>query len=365
MRFNRHLMALALPLLLATAAPARAETAPASEQRVLNVQGTGPRGSAGLGDRITVTVQGLTQIANNKCRSLTLFLNRSPLTGMPPESCDLVQGEVTFILDRNPEIDQNDTAWRRLLGSPSGPFKPVSVSIGASDDVYVPTDVREFNIFVISRKSFYVFIVAISFAISLFVLLCARTPIIRDSSPIAGGSMPPFSLTKFLAAFWLFLVLAGYFLMWMITGELDSVTDSVLVLLAIGSTTALASEIIDTVHVDVSAPGETKGAPHLPGPSRGFFADLLTDGSGIMSIYRFQALAWNIVLGAIFCGEIYRNLAMPEFDAVLLGLMGISNSTYVAFKFPENKKKSLAGKAAVRAADGAQPAAPPTVSPNP
>jgi len=39
----------------------------------------------------------------------------------------------------------------------------------------------------------------------------------------------------------------------------------------------------------------------------------------------------------ILVSSVYNNLAMPEFSATLLGLMGISSGTYIGFKFPEQK----------------------------
>ncbi len=35
--------------------------------------------------------------------------------------------------------------------------------------------------------------------------------------------------------------------------------------------------------------------------------------------------------------EVYNELAMPEFSATLLGLLGISAGTYVGFKLPETR----------------------------
>ena len=49
-------------------------------------------------------------------------------------------------------------------------------------------------------------------------------------------------------------------------------------------------------------------------------------------------VVWTIVLGVIFAWSVYRNMTMPEFDASLLTLMGISSGTYVGFKFPEKLK---------------------------
>ena len=42
--------------------------------------------------------------------------------------------------------------------------------------------------------------------------------------------------------------------------------------------------------------------------------------------------AWTLVLGIIFVQEVYRGLAMPEFNASLLALLGISAGTYLGLK---------------------------------
>lgn len=68
--------------------------------------------------------------------------------------------------------------------------------------------------------------------------------------------------------------------------------------------------------------------------SEGITKDLLTDVNGV-SFHRFQMLVWTIVLGFIFCVEVYKTLRMPEFDTTLLALMGISAGTYLGFKIPE------------------------------
>lgn len=73
-----------------------------------------------------------------------------------------------------------------------------------------------------------------------------------------------------------------------------------------------------------------------PAPSTGFINDILSDDNGI-SFHRFQIFAWTIVLLYIFIRSVYNTLAMPDFDATLLGLMGISGGTYIGFKLPERQ----------------------------
>jgi hypothetical protein len=67
-----------------------------------------------------------------------------------------------------------------------------------------------------------------------------------------------------------------------------------------------------------------------------FMTDLLGD-DGVISFHRFQIAAWTLVLGTIFVEQVATQLAMPEFNATLLGLMGISSGTYIGFKIPATR----------------------------
>ena len=63
---------------------------------------------------------------------------------------------------------------------------------------------------------------------------------------------------------------------------------------------------------------------------------MLSDGSGY-SFHRFQIFGWTVALGGVFVSDVYNNLAMPEFSATMLSLMGMSSGTYIGFKFPEQR----------------------------
>ena len=64
--------------------------------------------------------------------------------------------------------------------------------------------------------------------------------------------------------------------------------------------------------------------------------DLLAENNQV-SFYRFQIFVWTLILGIMFVLSVYNELAMPEFSATLLGLLGISAGTYVGFKLPETR----------------------------
>src|SRR5204862_7954738 len=134
-------------------------------------------------------------------------------------------------------------------------------------------------------------------------------------------------------ACWFFWVIAAYVFIWLICDELDTITDSVLGLIGIGSATAIGAALIDQNKATVDAATQT---------TRGFLRDVMSDNTGAISLHRFQMFVWTLVLGVIFIASVYNNLEMPEFSATLLGLMGISSGTYLGFKVPETKATDIA-----------------------
>ena len=333
--FKRALALLTLGLLFASIAAA--QTQPPVVARVVSARGSNDDGSAGLGDRLTLKIRNfdnLLQQVNGNCRALVLFLAESPLPSMPPEACDTYEGEVTFVLDRVPTDDKNDAAWHRLLGEPTGQRRLVRVNIGPSDQYFIPTDVTEFKLFLVPDLALWIYLVVLIACVILFALLCQRTNVIRAPVAPPGGGLAPYSLSRFQLAFWFVLVVAGYMLVWIVTGELDTITQSILAIIGMGSGTALGAALIDSP----SGGKDTTQPPPPAQSSRGFLADIISDpaGSGV-SIQRFQMFVWTLILGIIFVVSVYKDLSMPEFSGTLLGLMGISSGTYLGFKFPEKK----------------------------
>lgn len=336
---------------------------PATEPQVMSAKGYGRNGSAGLGDRLEVTVRNfpaLLEKVSGNCHAIVLFLDGLPLRQMAPESCNQYDGTVRYLLDRVP--DANDQEWHRLLGSPNNFVRKVRVSVGANDQFAFPTHVQSFGLRVLPSRGFYTFLGLLAFFLISFVYLCRTTGIIRTPGHPAHPGARPYSLSRFQMSFWFFLVINGYLFMWLITGELDTITDSVLALIGIGSGTALGAALIDaqpsgtatlttsTATSDATSTVTSVSAPMPsppPEPSQGFLRDILSDTGEGISIHRFQMFAWTLILGLIFIGSVYKDLGMPEFNATLLGLMGVSSGTYLGFKLPEKKQSDQAAAAQV------------------
>jgi hypothetical protein len=280
---------------------------------------------AGLDDRISVHVQNfgtLLKNANGNCQGIVLFLEGMPIKGDKPESCDPVMGHVRYRLVRTKD---DDAAWHTLLGSPHGYAHEIAISVGSDQQFSIPST-ASFSLEVIPHMQFLAFLIIITLALAVFLYLCRTTSLVRSGThPVPNQR--PYSLSLFQMAFWFFLVIAAYVFVWLITDELDTITESILALIGIGAATALGATLIDQKK---AAP-----APDEPGgTSKGFLNDVMSDPTGV-SLHRFQMFVWTVVLGVIFIGSVYKNLAMPQFSATLLGLMGISSGTYLGFKVPE------------------------------
>jgi hypothetical protein len=330
---------------------------------------------AGLNQRLSVHVQNfgkLLEKTNGNCAGIVLFLDGMPIQGLDPESCEPVEGHVRFFLRRT---DQDADTWHSLLGRPHSFVRNISVSVGPSGQISIPTQVQSFELQVLPRHGFYLFILVLLGALVGFVLLCSRSDVIRSTTanPPAGEAKP-YSLARFQMAFWFFLVVAAYIFVWLIADELNTITDSILGLIGIGAGTALGAALIDSKSADKLDPvalqsdidtlqGQVAAATddgtkaalvqqlaekqqlfktaqaaaiEAAQPSRGFFNDVLAGPDGV-SFHRFQMFVWTLILGVIFLGSVYKDLSMPEFSATLLGLMGLSSGTYLGFKVPEKK----------------------------
>jgi len=217
-------------------------------------------------------------------------------------------------------------------------------------------------------------------------------------SNIENDSRPPYSLGKTQMAWWFFLILGSYLFISVATFDYETISTQALVLIGIAAGTGLGAIAIESSKIStaqtalkkakaelaklegreealtnnvkrltklkapdpeqsarsVAMTGEVSEIPALKarleeqiesetkilkGPTtQHFWLDLVSDSDGV-SFHRFQNVVWSIVLGGVFLFQVWQNLAMPEFSATLLTLMGITSGTYLGFKFPEKKVK--------------------------
>jgi hypothetical protein len=230
------------------------------------------------------------------------------------------------------------------------------------------------------------------------IALGASTALLRDADlPLRADGCPQFSLSRLQLAFWTYVVVGSFLVIWLVTDRLDTLNTTILALLGISSGTTFASKIASSVTLsDGKSPAEPKRAARRhrsvselvdaitgelkeleseadvvererlaqPSPeldhragrlavriarlkedldylSRSavtrFCIDLLAE-NGRVTLHRLQIIVWTVVLGVVFIHRVAKELSMPTFDNTLLGLMGLSSLTYVALKVPELKR---------------------------
>ena len=354
---------------------------------------------AGIGDTIIVEVEHLSP--DIKTGELILFLEGRPLRGV---TNSLVEGRLSFLLKRT--NDSSDT-WGVLLAKPDfDPYRLETVSVGfpnqqpfAFADKDNPTRI---SLRVYYRGWAIFCLILLVLTVILFVWLARTTGIIRDPNPpLLGARLRPYSLARTQAAVWFFLIIGSFIFICLITGDYNTITEQALILMGIGTGTALGSAMIDaskndtansqlselnpqrvqlqsevtelTAKRDAQSKQITDAGAAATADNKQTLSDLnvklnttqaqldeiakkISDASSGLSkpasegflrdlltdvnginFHRFQMLAWTIVLAFLFCAGVYTALAMPQFSGTLLALMGISAGTYLGFKIPEKQ----------------------------
>lgn len=306
-----------------------------------------------LGDVVAVASSSLADL--RKCASpnnpLVLYLDGKPLKGMPeyPPS-DPAGNEILYTFGVGA---LNRPVWSALLGSPGiGSTRTVAVSVGLADGYPLPSHAT-IALRPLPPGWFGLWSALFVAGLIAFAWLARSSNMLRGGTPSGGRT---FSIARSQAAWWFFLVLAAYLLIGLTTGDYTtSLNQTALFLLGIASATAVGSAAVDAskntpaeqaaqqqVKAGLQAlanltPDQQDKLAKLKGESQGWLKDVLSDSEGV-DFHRFQMLAWTLVLGIIFVVRVWQTLAMPDFDATLLGLMGLSAGTYVGLKIPETTK---------------------------
>ncbi len=311
---------------------------------------TAVNGRLEVGQIITVVVDHLSDwSASHNPRTLVPYLNGRALTGLYPEEVNLSENRLLFHLKRTPEAKKE---WENLLHEPVM-RRSVSFSVGLEGKSPFDTvfDSEKRLIFTVIPKTWaIVSLVLVLGILVLLVYLATHTNILRDPGPCPAPKYRRYDLGRVQTAFWFFIVWTSYLCIWLISGDLDTLTPSVLGLMGIIAVTALGPRLMGVPGEDIAQPDAARDSSTNGAVSKGLFTDILSDANGY-SFHRFQMVLWTILLGIIFIASVYDNLAMPKFSGALLALMGISAGTYLGFELLGKKSASTdldPGKEALR-----------------
>jgi hypothetical protein len=340
------------------------------------------------GNNVTVPILGLkawvNQSKDHDPQALRLFLAGHLLPKDEQSSVVVDQGYINFQLTSLSSGNDSDErkAWVLIFTEARRQTNgAVPISVGLPKDLQPFASDAFINLSVYPSYTRYVVVGLVLLLIAVFVLGW-QSDLLRD---VTHGRPPapakaPYSLGRVQMAWWFCLVIAAYVYICLITKEINVLTGTAMALIGISAGTGLASVFVDNQKIAdeenqkislqseravvqariamLTAAAPAAGTPealelqdrqkrlaeinallnkfpavHVIPSSKGFL-DILKDGEGL-SFHRFQIAVWTVVLGLVFIKSAFLDLVMPEFDATLLGLMGISSGTYIGFKFPE------------------------------
>jgi hypothetical protein len=311
--------------------------------------------------------------ASQPNKQLVLYLDDLPLKDLTPTLTGTPdQGFLTFQVVRT---DAAKGAWNRIMGRPTAPQRQVALSVGFADQFPVPSGLVV-NLVVVPVGWTVLAVVFWLLAFAIFVYYALTSSIIRE-----GSATSAYSLGRTQAAWWFFVIIGAFLFIVTTTGEVNAALNgTALTLLGIGAATAGGAAVVSASkagekqkaeqqvqqQVDqqaqqvAAAQAQADAAPANAAlqtqlqtanqqlaaktnllqrvatvdQNEHFLTDILSDADGI-SIHRFQMVVWTLVLSFIFAKAVYDNMAMPDFDATLLGLQGISAATFVGLKMAE------------------------------
>jgi hypothetical protein len=344
-----------------------------------------------LGDEIAVEVKRFSRLKPciTQAKPLMLFLDGRPVKSLKPPPPPLMDrtGEIATFRTKL-TIEPRETLAAivaRARAEPTG----LLVSVGLDEQPAIRSEVK-LQLNPLPTGWGIAWLIIFLALIAAFLWCVGRSNIIRDGQPEPGALdwRGPYSLARTQAAWWFFVVLAAYLFIGLVTGDFsNSFNSTALTLLAIGAGTALGSAAInvaktsdkaaleeqrarETATQDVTklkdeadilqrkadaepiksankltlvaevAAAETRlsvaksDRAKLLNQSEGFFRDIVSDANGV-SFHRFQVVAWTVVLTAVFVKDVGSGLAMPDFNATLLGLQGLSAATFLGLKTTE------------------------------
>jgi hypothetical protein len=361
-----------------------------AEPAIAGVAGVHPNDPHGayVGDWIIVSICHLDQFvkeAEAAQQPLALFVDGQDFDN-PPAGIDFDSGQVTFILGRNV---RNKDHWHPLLYNPLfDPTISLRVSAGIHEGRPLPRQPGA-NTTIILHKLYtdwttLVWLAALLAIVIALLIYARKSDLLRDG-PTIQNVQQPYSVARVQMAWWFFMIIVGFSYIWMVTGDNDTITPSLLGLMGISAATAVAAVVISPTEARIGARGklideevaildkailqvtkdldearargdesllrvladrpkqlatrrallvyERDSLAVVP-PSKGFWRDLVTDDRGAVALDRFQIVAWTMILGFVFLQSVIWDLSMPDFSATTLALMGISSGTYIGFKIP-------------------------------
>jgi hypothetical protein len=218
----------------------------------------------------------LRDMLKSKLRSLDLTINDLPL-GITPDIADFTPIPESRRVPGDPEEDTYhwlrfrltpraktaakdetekaaDDPFKQLLAKPSFtmPSKVTLTLKSGSETLILPTAVTpqakekrcRFDLIGINKALFWSMLGTLVLIVCGLGTLAATTDILRDPCRRRPEGVEPVSLARSQMAFWFVVIAAAFFFLWIMTGNIATINGTCLILLAIGTSTAIGANAI-------------------------------------------------------------------------------------------------------------------------
>lgn len=169
------------------------------------------------------------------------------------------------------------------------------------------------------------------------------------SMPKLANVNPPFNLGKVQMAWWTFIILGSFLVIYCVSGEMPDISTTSLALLGISGGTAAVNGLIRRD----PPPAEATTGPWLT--SRGWLNDILSDAHGL-SMNRLQQVVISLLMGYFFVRTVYNSVAMPVWTDNQILLLAVSSATYLGLEWQNNRTRDAATPAVSSLAPAPGPA---------
>ena len=295
---------------------------------------------------------------------LLLFLDGKALPGTHPavglsqtDEDDVTTTLLTYHISHDLNSDEARKNWKEVLAAAQN--RQLTISTGLENGPAAQSRADPVQFTVVRTGRLLGWGMAAAVGLLVFYKIAVHTGALRDKEPAGTVVNKPteraYSLSRVQMALWTMLTIYAYLFIWFLTGEYKAtIPASVVGLMGITLTTfaAVDASKVRTNKERLQEVAQGLGAaPRDPAlveekakleqrtmvaRSEGFFRDITTSAEGA-SLHRLQFIVWTLALTVVFVITVWRTIAMPDFDATLLGLMGITSGAYVGLKVPEEK----------------------------
>jgi len=231
--------------------------------------------AGGLGDRVTIGIKGLQRWAgastdcepktdaakvekavSTDVRDLTrakLFIDNRAIPDLPV-TVELCNDRLFFdlVYTAKTQNTANRDAWSRILGESHDWSRPVVMTVALDGSNPLPVSKPNFDLVMIPRARFNWWLGIFLVVMAAFLYLAVKSDLLRDMGPQPGLTpdprqqpRKPFSLGRCQMAWWLFVILAAYLFIGVMTGDYLSMTVQAVALLGVSAATAVGSVAID------------------------------------------------------------------------------------------------------------------------